>query len=124
MPSSAEPVPNLHVTTSALSTVTADLIVIPVPEEDDTDGDLVSGSKTLAGALEMARRSGELRGRLFEMLVERLPDWTTPRVLLIGAGKRDEMSVERARRIASAAGLAARRHRAPHVAFAVGGVVP
>ena len=124
MPAFAEPVPELHVTSSDLSAVRADLIVIPVLEEDDGDGDLAAVSRTLAGALEMARRTGEIRGRPFEMLAERVPDWAAPRVLLIGCGRRADVTVERVRRVASAAGLAARKLRAPHVAFALGGAVP
>jgi leucyl aminopeptidase len=125
MPSSAESaVPELNVTVAGVSTVRADLLVIPVPEEDDDDGDLAGDSKTLADALEVARGSGEFAGRAFETLLERVPDWATSRVLLIGSGKRADLSVERVRRVASAAGLAAKKHRAPHVAFAVGGAVP
>jgi len=124
MPSFAEPAPELHVTASELSTVHADLIVIPVPEEDDGDADLAAGSKTLAAALEVARGSGEFRGRPFETLLERVEGWAAPRVLLMGCGKRAELTVERVRRVASAAGLAARKYRAPRVAFVVGSAVP
>jgi leucyl aminopeptidase len=124
MPAFAEPIPDLHVTSTALSTVRADLLAVPVFEEDDRDADLAAESKTLAAALGMARTSGEFRGRPFEMLLERVDAWQTPRVLLIGCGKRAEFSVERARRVATAAGLAARTHRAPHIAFAIGGAFP
>jgi leucyl aminopeptidase len=122
MPSSIAPA--LHVTGATVSTVRADLIVVPVLEEDAGDADLAVQSKTLAGTLEVARRSGEFAGRPFDLLVERVADWATPRVLLVGCGKQADLSVERVRRIASAAGLAAKKHRAPHVAFVLGGAIP
>ena len=124
MPAFADSLPELHVTSTTLPAVRADLLAIPVFEEDDGDGDLADASKTLAGALAMARSTGEFRGKLFETLLERIEPWATPRVLLIGCGRRAEFSVERARRVASAAGLAARTHRAAHVAFALGGAFP
>ena len=124
MPSSIEPAPELHVTGASVSTVRADLIVVPVLEEDAGDADLAAQSKTLAATLEVARRSGEFSGRAFDMLVERVADWATPRVLLVGCGKQADLSVERVRRVASAAGLAAKKHRAPHVAFVLGGATP
>jgi leucyl aminopeptidase len=121
----AEPfLPDLHVAESELTTVRADLVVIPVTEEDAGDRDLAAVSQTLAALLEVARRSAEFRGKAFETLIERAPGWAAPRVLLIGCGKAEERSVERVRRVAATAGLAAKRHRAAHVAFALGGAIP
>lgn len=124
MSSFAEPLPDFHVTGTQLTTVPADLIVVPVTEEDAGDADLAAVSETLAGALEVARRTGEFRAKPFETLLERASGWTAPRVLLIGCGPAAGVSVERVRRVATAAGLAARKHRTPHVAFALGGAIP
>src|SRR5688572_15145451 len=123
MSSFAEPLPDLHVADTQLTTVPADLIVVPVTEEDAGDANLAALSETLAGALEVARRSGEFRGKPFEMLLERTSGWSAPRVLMIGCGPAESLSVERVRRVATAAGLAARKHRAAHVAFALGGAI-
>jgi len=99
-------------------------MVIPVLEEDAGDAGLAAVSKTLADALGMARRTREFRGRPHETLIERAAGWEAPRVMLIGAGKRADLSVERARRVAAAAGLTARKLRAAHAAFVVGGAIP
>ena len=115
---------HLHVSDAHPSRIDAGLIVIPVLEEDDRDAGLAALSKTLGEAVEMARLSGEFRGRPFEMLLERAPDWTARRVLLIGCGRREDLSVERVRKVASAAGLTARKHRASHAAFVLGGSIP
>ena len=85
---------------------------------------MAASSKTLAEALETARRSGEFRGKPYELLVERSAGWTAPRVLLVGCGKAADLTVERARRVASTAGLHARKLRVPHVAFVLGGAMP
>ena len=112
---------HLHAADTDPSTVDADLVVIPIEEEDDRDAYLAALSKTLSEAVGMARRSLEFRGQPFETLLERVPGWTAPRVLLIGCGKTADLSVERVRRVAAAAGLSARKHRAPRVAFLLGG---
>ena len=91
MPAFAEPIPDLHVTSTALSTVRADLLAVPVFEEDDRDADLAAASKTLAAALAMARTSGEFRGRPFEMLLERVDAWQR-HVAAERGGKRSEFS--------------------------------
>lgn len=122
MPAFVDPIPDLHLSSAPLAAVKADLVVVPVFQEDERDGDLAASSKTLSAAVAMSRASGEFAGKLYERLLERDESWATPRVLLIGGGPRGEFSVERARRVATAAGLAARAARARHVAFAMGGV--
>ena len=124
MPSVAEPVPALQLTADAVSTIHADLIVWPVFEEDDRDGDLAGSDAAVGAALATARSTGEMRGRLYEMLHERAAGWATRRVLLIGCGKRGEFTVERARRVATAAALAARKIRASHIAFVMSAGFP
>ncbi|MDQ3071313.1 MAG: leucyl aminopeptidase [Acidobacteriota bacterium] len=90
---------------------------MPLFEEDDAEEDLAAGDAALSSAIAGARASEEFRGRPFETLSERAETWLTRRVLFIGCGKRAELSIERARRVAAAAGLAARKQRAAHVAF-------
>ena len=124
MPSFAEPVPDLHVTSAGPSTLRADLIVWPVFEEDEHDGVLAGLDAALGGALTSARASGEMRGCPYEMVHERAGGWQTRRVLLIGCGRRGDLTVERARRIATTAALAARKARAGHVAFVMTGGFP
>ncbi|MDQ3171874.1 MAG: leucyl aminopeptidase [Acidobacteriota bacterium] len=117
MPSFAEPVPALQITSAAISTIHADLIAWPVFEEDDRDVDLAGAESALGAALTSARSTGEMRGRLYEMVHERASGWQTRRVLLVGCGRRSDLTVERARRVATAAALAARKIRAGHIAF-------
>lgn len=98
------------------------MVAWPVFEEDDRDGDLAGAP---GAALAAARLSGEFRGRPYEIMHERAGEWQTRRLLLIGCGKRADFGVERARRVATAAALAARKARAPHLAFVMpAGVAP
>lgn len=117
MPSITEPAPDLHVTSAAISTVHADLIAVPVFEEDAHDADLAVQGDTLSAPAAAARATGELRGRAYELVHERIEGWAARRVVFVGCGKREELTVERARRVATAAALAARKQRAGHVAF-------
>ena len=124
MPSFAEPAPDLQITSAPVATVSADMVAWPVFEEDDHDRDLAGASAAPAAALAAGRASGEFRGRPYEIMHERAAEWQTRRVLLIGCGKRADFDVERARRVATAAALAARKARAPHLAFVVPGGIP
>ncbi len=68
--------------------------------------------------------AGEFAGRPFEVYLTPLSGWKTPRVGLVGAGKREEFTTERMRRIATAAALAARQRRVTRIAWLVRGDIP
>ena len=104
-----------------LSGSRADLLCAPVFEDDDND-DLRELDAATAGATGRARASGELSGKLHELYLTDVVDagWGTRRVLLVGAGRRDDWTADRAREVAGAAALAARGRRARRVAFACG----
>lgn len=108
--------PTLYVATGPISTLRADTIVAPVFEEDALDLDLAGAGAPLLAPLAAARATGELCGKPFELVSDRL-EGAGVRVIYVGCGRRDQLSVERARRVATAAALAARKHRAAHVAF-------
>src|SRR5215467_2532471 len=112
--------PAVNVTAKAPRDLTADLLVIPVPEGNDPTitGDL---DRACGGEYGRARQRGEFRGKLFEQLSLSVDKdgWKTTRALLVGAGPRGEFSLERARRIATLAGLVCRQRRLRNIAIAV-----
>ena len=67
--------------------------------------------------------SGEIRGRLYELFLTPVTARIAKasRVLAIGAGKPADFDLERLRKVATAAALAARGRRIPRVAFLVRG---
>jgi leucyl aminopeptidase len=111
--------PAVIVTATATRDLAADLLIIPIFEDDDlTDEgglDLASG-----GQYGSARSRGEFRGKAFEQLSTPIEDgtWKTRRALLIGAGSRTDFTAGHLRRIATIGGLAARQRRLTSVAIA------
>jgi leucyl aminopeptidase len=94
------------------------VLVVPV-FEDDTFADEPDLDKASGGDVSAAHARKEFRGTLFEVFqthAARLP-WKTARVLLIGAGKRQDCTPDRLRRIATTAGLTARQRRASRLAL-------
>jgi leucyl aminopeptidase len=75
--------------------------------------------RACGGELKRALESTEFAGRPFELFVTPLVDreWRARRVALVGAGREGDFSPAVARRLASAAGLAARARRVSTAAF-------
>jgi leucyl aminopeptidase len=117
----AYPAPSLTLSDAPLPTLAADALIVPWFEEELTPRADVADAT--AGTFAAALAAREFRGKAYETLW--LPvvgeGWATRRVLIVGAGRRPDYTPERARRVATASGLAARQRRQGHVAF-VGGV--
>ena len=96
----------------------ADLLIVPVFEDDalsdEPDLDRASG-----GEFSGARQRGEFAGKTHEQLLVPLggDGWKVRRALLIGAGRRAELTTEHVRRIATIGGLAARQRRLTKIAI-------
>jgi leucyl aminopeptidase len=75
--------------------------------------------RAAAGELTRALASGEFAGRPFDLFVTPIVDrqWTARRLALIGAGKEAAFDAALARKLATAAGLAARDRRVSRSAF-------
>src|SRR5579871_2462697 len=111
------------VATTRPQEVHGDLLFIPVFQDDDALDDLAGIDEATGGEWARARASAEFRARPFELFVTPLvgPGWNARRAGFVGAGPRREMTAERARRLAAAAGYAARDRGALTVAWLVRG---
>jgi leucyl aminopeptidase len=99
--------------------IETELFVIPMFEGEaraPVDGlDVAAG-----GEITRALQSGELAGRPYELFVTPLVrDWKARRIAIVGAGKPASFDLERLRRIAATAALAARQRRLTRIAFLV-----
>ncbi len=110
--------PSVRCTSDALDHLQADLICAPVFEDETSDAVHVLDS-ALGGAISRARETGEITGKIHELLFADVvdPGWKTRRALLVGAGASGQFDTTRARTVAGAAGMAARDHHARRVGF-------
>ena len=113
---SAHQTPAVTVDPRALPQIPVDLIVVPSFEEDGLEG-LDDLDAAAGGELGRARARGEFTGKLFELFYTPVTGWQASRVVLVGAGKRGELTTERLRRIATVAGLGARMRRLRKIAI-------
>jgi leucyl aminopeptidase len=105
--------------TAALADVETDLLILPVFEGESLLKSVPDLSDVTGGAVDRALTSLEVQGKPYELfLTPVVGRWRSARVALIGAGPAAEFSLERLRRVATAAGLAARQRRVRRVAFA------
>ena len=115
----AHKTPAVAATARSTRDLEADLLVVPVFEQDslNDEPDLDSASGGEYGA---AVARGEFTGKLFELLFTTITagEWKTRRVLWIGAGPRGAMTLERVRRVATVGGLFARQRRFSRIAIA------
>ena len=104
--------PAVTLSTAPASQDSAELLAIPVFEGDDL-ADLEGLDAATGGEMGRARARGEFRGTPYEIFLTPAAraGWRAERVALIGAGPRADYSLERVRRIAATAGLAARQRR-------------
>ncbi|MPZ18593.1 MAG: leucyl aminopeptidase [Luteitalea sp.] len=109
---------SLSVTGATPRLVTTDLIVLPV-FVDDAGADLAQWNDASGGELARLRGNQEIRGKLYETHWLHVDDanWRCRRVLVMGAGPRNQLTLERTRRLATAAGLLARRQRIGRLAL-------
>ena len=93
-----------------------DILVIPVFEDDDL-GDVDLDDATRA-AMAAARARRELKGTPWEVVAFSRAS-RPPRVLTLGLGTRDDVSIQRVAKHATAAGLATRQRGASQCAYVV-----
>ena len=109
-------------TDAPLSAVDVELVIVPWFEEDEPSS--VSGVDAgSSGEVGRAIESREFQGKRYDLFLAPIADrsWRPRRVALIGAGARAACDTEVLRKLAAAAGLAARQRRVSRVAFAIRG---
>src|SRR5688572_6649261 len=100
------------------SEIDTDLLIIPVFEGEDVAAVMPDLAAAAGSVLPQALQTREIQGRPYELFLCPLNrPWRAARVALIGAGAAKDFSTERLRRIAIAAGLAARQRKVPRIAF-------
>ena len=89
---------------AALTGLKADVLVIPVHEDEERGSGFTRADRQLDGLLEKAAASGTFRGKAGETCIQQLDGAkiAATRVALIGLGKREEMDLEKIRRLGSA----------------------
>jgi leucyl aminopeptidase len=120
----------LSPTASVLSLVSAppseidtELLIFPIFEEEGAD-DVDGLEAATAGHIRRALSTGELRGRPYEVFLTQVSGWKASRIALVGAGRREDFSTERLRRVATVAALAARARRITRIAWLIRGDIP
>jgi leucyl aminopeptidase len=115
--------PAFSLSVSQPSEIETDLLIVPVFEADSLD-DIPGLMAASNGYLQRAFTSGEIKGRLFELFITPVSGWKTPRISLIGAGKRTDLSTERLRKVATAAALQARQRQISRIGWIHRGDLP
>ncbi len=110
--------PAVSVTAAATRDLDADLLVIPVFEDDDLADEPGLDAAT-GGEIARARARGEFTGKPFELFLAATghDGWPGRRLALVGAGPKADCTADRIRRIATAAGLWARQRKLVSVAI-------
>ena len=107
----------VDVVAAPFDTIDTDLLVLPVFEMESVPGEHPLVAAT-GGEVARALASGEFKGKPFELFFSPIVEsrWKARRVLVGGLGRRADYSVDRLRRLATAAALAARQRRHERVA--------
>jgi leucyl aminopeptidase len=112
---SAYEIPQFAADNTRVEDITADLVAIPVPQEQQ--GGISALNDATAGELKGAIDRGAFTGKPCEFLTTQSSGWRTKQVMLVGAGKQNEFDAERARRIGASVVMTARQQRRARVAF-------
>jgi leucyl aminopeptidase len=125
MPSTVS-LPAIALSAASPADIDTELLAVPIFEGDAMAADLRALDQATGGALMRAQESRELRGRLYELLVTPVTSdgWRPTRISFIGAGKRSEFTLERLRRVSTAAALNARERRVQRFAWLNRGELP
>ena len=94
----------------------ADLLVIPVFEDDDL-ADEAGLDEATGGEIAAARARGEFKGKAYDIFCTPLRGWKASRVALIGVGARKDFSADKLRRASTVGGLSARQRRVTRLAI-------
>jgi len=110
--------PALTLVTRATHELDADILVVPV-FEDDPFSDEAGLDAATGGELTRARARSEFKGEAYEVFsASAAPGgWITSRLLLVGLGKHADLTADRLRRLGTTAGLAVRQRRATKMAL-------
>ena len=107
--------------TSSPVDVETDLIILPFVEDEPFLQAVPELSDATGGAVDRALASKEIQGKPYELFLTPLlklgGGWKATRVALIGAGPAADFNLERLRRLATAAALAARQRHVVRMAF-------
>ncbi len=112
------PSPEVTLSTAPSASLEVDWLVVPVWEGETADL-VASFDAACGGELGRALASGEFQGKAFELFLAPVVarDWRPRRLAVVGAGKSSDVGADRFRRLAAAAGLAAKDRKASHLAF-------
>ena len=113
----------IRLATRTAQEIDTDILVVPIFDGEPA-GDLASWlNEATGGEIVRAMNSAEIRGRLYELFLTPVTARIakSSRVALIGAGKRADFDLERLRKVATAAALAARGRRIARLAFLLRG---
>jgi leucyl aminopeptidase len=104
--------------TSLPADVETDLIILPFLEGEHILSAVPGLDDATGGAVGRALASLEIQGKPYELFVTPVvKGWRAARVALIGAGSAASFNLERLRRVATAAALAARQKHVGRIAF-------
>jgi leucyl aminopeptidase len=108
--------PDVALTARPAAEIDADLLIVPVFEDDEL-ADEAGIQEASGGAIAQARARGEFTGKLFDQFVTGVTAQgvTASRLVLVGAGRRDELTADRLRRVAIVGGLAARQRHVTRI---------
>jgi leucyl aminopeptidase len=110
-------IPQFSATATAPADVGADLVAIPVYQDEPSV--IASVNTASGGEVDAAFARDEFTGKVCEQMAVAADGWRTRRVLLVGAGKRVEFNAERARRVGAAIVIAARQQKRANIAIHV-----
>ncbi|PYR80410.1 MAG: leucyl aminopeptidase [Acidobacteria bacterium] len=115
--------PALGLTLQPLARLETDLLVVPAFDGEDVAAALPDLDAAAGGEIRAAQ-GVEFRGRLYELFVTpaATTGWRVRRIALAGAGPAADFDLERMRRLATAAALAARQRGMRRIAFLVRGL--
>jgi leucyl aminopeptidase len=103
---------------AAPADVDTDLIVLPYIEGESLLESVPGLDDATGGAVQKALASREIQGKAYEVFLTPVTHgWHAGRVAIVGCGKPSDYSLERVRRVATAAALAAKQRRVARVAF-------
>jgi leucyl aminopeptidase len=112
-------VPRFSVSGAKLADADVDLIIIPIAQ-DNVAAAASRYDGPLGEDLKSALERGEFSAKANEVYVARMPasGWRAARIVFVGGGPRNEINVERIRRMATSAAQVARQQRRARVGWA------
>jgi len=109
--------PRIQVRDTAPAAVDADLIVIPIAQ-DQLSPAVAAFDGAVGGELASAIERGEFSGKACETCTLATRGWKAPRVVFIGAGARADLGAERFRRLSTTAAQLGRQQHRGRIAWA------